>query len=65
MKYSKIEELRMLKNISIRKIAKELEMSDTGYTRMIQNETCTVSVLERIANYFQHTFCVRALLRRS
>lgn len=52
MKYSKIEELRMLKNISTRRIAKELEMSDTGYTRMIQNETCTVSVLEKIAKYF-------------
>lgn len=53
MKYSKIEDLRISNKISIRKMARELEMSDSGYSRMIENETCSVSVLERIANYFK------------
>ena len=52
MNYSKLKELQAQKNLSNREIAKELEISDSGYNKMIENQTLTVKMLEKLAVFY-------------
>ncbi len=53
MNYRKIRKLQEITKVSNRKIAKYLQMSDVGYGKMLDNETCTVATLEAIASFFK------------
>lgn len=52
LNYSKIAQLQKQNKVSNRKISRHLGMSDVGFAKMIENETCTVSTLEAIAGFF-------------
>lgn len=58
MNYNKLGELQTKKNVSNREIAKELEISDTGYKKMIENQTLTVKVLEKLADFYKVSISV-------
>lgn len=53
MNYSKLRQLQKMNKISNREISVVVGLTDTGYGKMLENETCTVSTLEKIANYFK------------
>jgi len=53
LNYNKLEILREQKKVNKRKIAKQINMSDVGYAKMIENKSCDVATLEAIANYFK------------
>jgi transcriptional regulator with XRE-family HTH domain len=52
MKYSKLENLRKEKKVTYQNLADHLGISRQGLSKMIKNKTCTVEVLERLADYF-------------
>lgn len=53
MNYRKLEELQAKKKVSNREIARDLNISDSGYKRMITDQTITVKMLEKLAEYYQ------------
>lgn len=53
MNYNKIKELQQQKKVSNRKIAKAIGMSDVGYGKMLENNSCDVETLEAIATFFK------------
>jgi transcriptional regulator with XRE-family HTH domain len=53
MNYSKIRQLQKMNKVSNREISVVVGLTDTGYGKMLENETCTVSTLEKIATYFK------------
>lgn len=52
MEYSRIETLRKQNKVSKKEIAKHLNMTAMGYSKMIENKTCTVSTIELIAKFY-------------
>jgi DNA-binding XRE family transcriptional regulator len=53
MNYSKLKSLQKSSGITNKEMANLFEMSETGYNKMIDKQTCTVSTLEKIAKYFK------------
>lgn len=53
MNYNKIRSLQKTNKVSNREIATEIGMSDTGYGKMLDNETCDIKTIEKIAKYFR------------
>lgn len=53
MNYSKIDNLRLQKKVSIRLFSKAIGMSGPGYAKMIANQSCDVATLEAIAKYYK------------
>ena len=51
--YSKIKHLQTKYGLSDRAMAKKIGMSNTGYTKMIRNHSCSVETLVYIAEFFK------------
>ena len=51
--YSKIKHLQTKYGLSDRAMAKKIGMSNTGYTKMIRNHSCSVETLVHIAEFFK------------
>lgn len=53
MNYSKIKTLQKSAGLTNKEMGSLFDMSETGFNKMIDKETCTVAKLESIANYFK------------
>ncbi len=53
MHYNKIRLLQEREKVSNRKIARAIGMSDVGYAKMLEKESCDVTTIEAIANFFK------------
>lgn len=51
-----INKIRMLcdkKKVTLKKLATEIDVSETGFSQMLSNKSMKISTLQDIANYFQ------------